>query len=165
MTLVGSLLCLRPTKEEDLDFVTWAERHEENRRYVEQWTLEQHRGTLIDRGVHFILERIEDTIPVGYVILHDSESPNGSVNLKRLVITEKGSGYGRMALRLVERFAFEELGAHRLWLEVKEQNMPARRLYESEGFVVEGTLRERLRNGDSYESLVVMSVLESEYAA
>jgi diamine N-acetyltransferase len=35
----------------------------------------------------------------------------------------------------------------------------------SEGFIVEGTLREAVRLDDGYDSLVVMSMLEGEYAA
>jgi RimJ/RimL family protein N-acetyltransferase len=152
--------------EGDLDFVLRTERDEENRLYVGQWTRERHRDALADGDVaHMILERAKDASPVGYVVLLGLNEPDGSIDLKRLVVTEKGFGYGRTALRLVENFAFEELGAHRLWFGVKEHNARARRLYETEGFVVEGVLRECLRQGDGYESLVVMSILESEYRA
>jgi diamine N-acetyltransferase len=53
-----------------------------------------------------------------------------------------------------------------LWLDVKDFNHRARTLYASEGFVVEGTLRECLKADDgSFESLVVMSLLKREYQA
>lgn len=81
------------------------------------------------------------------------------------MVAEKGRGHGRAALRLVKERAFGELGAHRLWLDVKEENARARRLYESEGFVSEGVLRDSFWTGEGYESLVVMSILESEYRA
>jgi len=64
---------------------------------------------------------------------------------------------------MVKKLCFEEWRAHRLWLDVKEHNMRARHLYESEGFVREGVLRECIRNGETYESLIVMSMLEQEY--
>lgn len=79
------------------------------------------------------------------------------------MVTEKGKGYGKEALRLVKQLAFEELGAHRLWLDVKKQNVRARHVYESEGFVVEGVLRECLKAEAGFESLVVMSMLRDEY--
>jgi diamine N-acetyltransferase len=41
--------------------------------------------------------------------------------------------------------------------------MRACHLYESEGFVREGVLRECIWNGETYESLIVMSMLEQEY--
>lgn len=88
---------------------------------------------------------------------------NQSIEFRRIVITEKGRGYGREALRRVKSMAFGELKAHRLWLDVKEHNFRARHVYESEGFVVEGKLRECLKSEDGYESLVVMSILRDEY--
>ena len=48
---------------------------------------------------------------------------------------------------------------------LKEGNRRARGLYESEGFVREGVLRDSLWTGEVHETLVVMSILESEYRA
>jgi diamine N-acetyltransferase len=59
--------------------------------------------------------------------------------------------------------AFDTLTAHRLWLDVKEWNLRARTLYEREGFRYEGTLRECCKETTGYSSLIVMSILESEY--
>jgi RimJ/RimL family protein N-acetyltransferase len=86
-----------------------------------------------------------------------------NIEFMRLVITEKGQGYGKAAVQTVKRHAFEILAAHRLWLDVKEHNTLARRLYENEDFRYEGTLRECLKVPEGFESLVVMSLLEQEY--
>ena len=43
-----------------------------------------------------------------------------------------------------------------------EDNNRAIWLYTSEGFIKEGMLREALKIGDRYVSLIVMSVLQSE---
>ena len=64
-----------------------------------------------------------------------------SLEFRRIVITDKGKGYGRESLRLIKKMAFEELSAHRLWLDVKDHNLRARHVYEAEGFMVEGVLR------------------------
>ena len=61
--------------------------------------------------------------------------------------------------------AFRDLGAHRFWLDVKSANVRALTLYRSEGFVEEGRLRESVRNGAGWDSLIVMSLLEPEYRA
>ena len=61
--------------------------------------------------------------------------------------------------------AFRDLGAHRFWLDVKSANTRALALYRSEGFVEEGRLRESVRYGAGWDSLIVMSLLESEYRA
>ena len=156
---------LRRTTEADLDFVLGAEQAAENRQFVGAWTRRQHRATAIDSAcaAHFIIETVADGEPVGYAILSGLENTDESIELKRLVITAKNKGYGRAALRAIKKTAFEQINAHRLWLDVKEHNKRARHLYETEGFVREGVLRECLKTENGYESLVVMSMLRGEY--
>ncbi len=158
------IICLRPTTKDDLEFVLTAEQDKENRHFIRQWTREQHEAALEDSNiVHLIVERITDRTPVGYVILVDIENPNQSLAIQRIVVTDKGKGYGREALRLIKKLAFEKLQAHRLWLDVKDYNLRARHVYETEGFVFEGVLRECLKGEDGFESLIVMSILRTEY--
>lgn len=64
---------------------------------------------------------------------------------------------------MIEKLAFETYHAHRLWLDVKIQNHRAQAVYSGAGFVVEGTLRECLKSGDEFESLIIMSMLLQEY--
>lgn len=155
---------LRATVEKDVPFVIAAERADDNGAFVAQWTRDQHEKALADPDVcHLIIERVDDQRPVGYIILAGLGNQNQSVEFLRIVVTEKGKDYGRCALQLVKRLAFEDLHAHRLWLDVKDHNARARYVCESEGFITEGTLRECYRVGDAFESLVVMSMLKSEY--
>ena len=152
------------TSETDLDFVLSAEQSAENRSFVTVWARDQHLGALTSEDLsHLIIENIPDGSRVGYIILAGLKGANQSIEFRRMVVTEKGKGYGREALRLVKKLAFEELKAHRLWLDVKEHNVRARHLYESEGFVAEGVLRECVRAEVGFESLVVMSMLCGEY--
>ena len=87
------------------------------------------------------------------------------MELKRIVLQDKGRGLGRACVRLLKRIAFVDLKAHRFWLDVKGLNTRAQALYASEGFVEEGRLRESVRVGDGYDCLIVMSMLEREYDA
>ena len=66
---------------------------------------------------------------------------------------------------LLKKVAFEDLGAHRFWLDVRTSNTRAKGLYDSEGFVEEGRMRDSLKTGEGWESMVVMSMLEVEYRA
>lgn len=158
---------LRPTREPDLEFVLRAERAEENARFVRHWTIEQHRAAIADPDVaHFIVEAAgPGGAPAGYVILVGLANPHLGVEFKRIVIVEKGARLGRAAVREVKRWAFEDHGAHRLWLEVKTFNGRARALYAGEGFREEGTLRDVIQGAGGWESLVLMSLLAPEYRA
>ena len=155
---------LRRTTEDDLDFVLSAEWNPANSPFVACWSREQHASVFAaPDGAHLIIETQPEGQRVGYVIMAGLQNPNASIELGRIVITEKNHGYGREALRLVKSMAFEELNAHRLWLDVKAHNQRARHLYESEGFIFEGTLRDCVKTNAGFESLVIMSILRDEY--
>ena len=155
---------LRRTTENDLPYVLTAEGNEDNRRFITGWAEQKHLAALHDANIeHLILESKPNRQRIGFVILAGLQSEHRSIEFMRIVVTDKGKGYGRSAVRAIKRHAFETLSAHRLWLDVKEHNERARTLYEQEGFRYEGTLRECLKGADGFESLVVMSLLEQEY--
>lgn len=157
-------LRLRPTLLSDLDFVLTVENDPLCRPYITPWERTQHEGAVrFPDFRHFIVEAADGA--VGFVILQGCRSPHRSIELKRMVIRRQGQGLGRACLRLLKQMAFRDLHAHRFWLDVKTHNTRAKALYDSEGFVEEGRLRECVKTEQGYESLVVMSLLESEYAA
>jgi diamine N-acetyltransferase len=154
-------LALRPTRADDLGYVVATESDADNAPYLAPSPRAEHEGFLGDPRQRHLIAEVEGR-PVGFVLmrLHPEDR---AVELRRLAVTEKGRGYGRATLRAVARAAFEEHGAHRLWLDVKPHNERARALYRSEGFVEEGVLRDALLTGDRFESLVVMSLLRPEW--
>ncbi len=157
---------LRRTTENDLAYVLSAEGDDDNSRFVSVWPEEKHRTALDDENIaHLIIESEPKGRRIGFVILAGLKGENRSVEFMRIVVTEKGKGYGRAAVRTVKHYAFDRLSAHRLWLDVKEHNTRARAVYEKEGFRYEGTLRECLKGLEGFESLVIMSLLEQEYYA
>lgn len=168
---------LRPTQLADLPFILAAEGHAENAPYVTQCSRDWHEAAIASEDcAHLVILRSSDAdiastqTPqgpplLGYVILAGIQSPHLSLELRRIVIVEKGQGYGRQILRWAKDFAFKQLRHHRLWLDVLERNDRARKLYESEGFVAEGIMRESFKTATGYESKVLMSILESEFLA
>ena len=157
-------LRLRPTMLSDLEFVQSVENDQANRPFITPWERVQHEGAVrFPDFRHFIVEAGDGYPSAGFVILQGCRNPNASVELKRIVLQAKGRGHGRTCVRLLARMAFRDLGAHRFWLDVRSANARALALYRSEGFVEEGRLRESVRSGDGYESLVVLSMLRDEY--
>lgn len=158
-------LKLRPTTETDLPFVIETEHAAAKLGVITAQSLADHKNYLNDKNVrHLIIEN--EKRAVGYAILVGVEDKNETVELRRIVVAEKGKGFGRKALREIKRLAFENFKAHRLWLDVVDRNERARRLYESEGFSDEGVWRECFKSDNGRrESLVFMSVLRREYFA
>ena len=164
--MIGStILTLRRTLPSDLDYVMALESAPENRPFVGQWDRSMHLAAMESSNfLHLVAEDVERR-PVGYVIMTDLNDLSHSVLLKRIVIEAKGRGYGHEVMRLVKRLAFEQLGAHRLWLDVIESNPRAKHLYETEGFRVEGLLRESFYRDGKYQSKHLMAILGSEHEA
>jgi diamine N-acetyltransferase len=173
-------LRLRPTMLSDLDFVGSVETDPRNLPFITPWERTQHEGAVrFPDFRHFIVEAAAaaggDLERAGFVILQGCRNPHGSVELKRIVLQPKGLGHGRAAVRLLKRMAFNDLHAHRFWLDVKALNARAQGLYQSEGFVEEGRLREAVRvtvesatdgrRSAGFDTLIVMSLLDREYHA
>ncbi len=157
-------IAVRPTEEKDIAYVLGAEAGEENAPYVAQWSRQQHLDAIEDVDIkHIIIEETENGSIIGYAIIAGIKSNHNAIELRRIVITEKGRGYGRRALQLIKALSFNEWGAHRLWLDVREKNQRAQSLYMSEGFVKEGLLRECVLCQGGYESIYIMSILKHEF--
>jgi diamine N-acetyltransferase len=151
----------------DLEFVLSVEQDPLNLPFITPWDRLQHEGAVrFPDFRHFIVEAGSDFSAAGFVILQGCRNPHHSIELKRLVLLPAlhGAGIGRACLRGLAQMAFRDLHAHRFWLDVKAMNLPAQALYRSEGFVEEGRLRESVRAGAGYDTLVVMSMLDREHA-
>jgi GNAT superfamily N-acetyltransferase len=68
------------------------------------------------------------------------------LTIRALAVWEARCGAGRFAMEYALRRGFDELGAHRIFLEVLENNAPARKLYERVGFRAEGLYRDGYRD-------------------
>jgi RimJ/RimL family protein N-acetyltransferase len=111
---------------------------------------------------HFLIERAGEPVGVVVCAVYDG----WLVEIRLIVASVPRTGVGRFAMRETLRWAFGEIGAHRAYLEVRESNAPARALYESFGFVLEGTWREGFRAAaGTYHDLCAYGLLAREYGA
>jgi diamine N-acetyltransferase len=85
------------------------------------------------------------------------------VELKRIVVRTPNQGISRELLTEVPRRVFGKYSAHRLFLDVFVTNDRARHVYENFGFCEEGIMRDAIYRDGAYHSLVLMSLLETEY--
>jgi RimJ/RimL family protein N-acetyltransferase len=76
-----------------------------------------------------------------------------------------GQGYGTEAMRLILRFAFQEVNLRRVSLNVFEYNPRAIRSYEKSGFRLEGCVRGALKRGGRRWDIFYMGILRSEWEA
>lgn len=162
MMLESENFIIRKTQITEIDRVLQIEK--DNSEFLCPYSKERHVKSLSDPDeLDAVIVRKEDNRIIGGIILAGLKNENNVVEFRRIVLAEKGQGYGRACIKLIKKFCFEELGCHKLWLDVHELNARAKALYESEGFVLEGKLRECIKKDNGYISLFVMSVLRQEY--
>ena len=77
----------------------------------------------------------------------------------------RGRGLGREITRLVLAWAFDELGAHRVELQVLASNSRAINCYLACGFRQEGVRREAELYPDGWKDFIMMGVLRSQHSA
>lgn len=78
---------------------------------------------------------------------------------------DRGQGYGKRALIELINFGFKHLEIHRIQLNVISCNERAKKVYESLGFVREGTYREFLNRNDKRMDMYLYSILKPEWSA
>ena len=156
------MISLQKTKSADLPVVMEMENHADNRDFITQNSFDRHLSIINSTDEEHLKVIDSEGKMIGYVILVGLENPNKIIELRRLVIAEKGKGYGRETLRLIKQYCFDDLKCHRLFLDVVEDNVRAQHLYRSEGFVLEGLMREAHKTKDGYKNLLLLSILEHE---
>lgn len=156
-------ITIRKTKVNDLEDVLNAERHPDNSSYIYQWSHGEHEESLSNPDILHYVVCDENKEFCGYVILDNVQDRSRSVNLRRIVITKKGIGIGRVVLQKIQDIAFRELNIHRLWLDVFIDNNRAYELYKKVGFRLEGTLIDSYFRNGTYVSQHIMAKLQSEH--
>lgn len=156
-------MLLRPANSADIPAIVAIERLPAASRFVGQWSEERHRASLASGDARYYISETESGEVQAYAILRGLQETAGAVELKRIVVAMPERGLGRTMLRELIRIAFRELGAHRLYLDVFDDNARARHLYESLGFQYEGVMREAAQRDGQWCNLRLMSILETEY--
>jgi RimJ/RimL family protein N-acetyltransferase len=150
---------------EDIPSIAALERPPQYRTFVGNWSEEEHREKMAGFDCRYLVVESESEELAGFAIVRGLASPHRSIRLQRIVLAEPGRGVGKMMLGGILDHVFQELMAHRLWLDVFETNTRAQHVYASVGFRAEGTLREAIFRDGEYHTQLLMSILDREYAA
>ena len=122
-----------------------------------------HESMATDRH-DFAITRPGDPTYLGEVVLMDIDDDNRSAVFRIALARESlfGQGLGTAATQRIVDFGFDDLGLHRIELEVYAFNDRARHVYEALGFVVEGVKRDALWQDGAFHDAIVMSILATD---
>ncbi len=133
-----------------------------NEAALAQWLDEQHKSS---NAFLFAVRLITSNALIGYVELNGILWTH-QVGWLAIAIGDgsyQGQGYGREALELALRFAFDELNLYRVQLTVFAYNQRAIALYEKLGFRREGTYREFLHRDGARHDMYLYGLLRHEW--
>lgn len=173
MNIIGNKVTLRAIEIGDMGFIKDMFNDPELERFVVGWAFplseynqlkwfEAHAAGQKDQ--RFIIETPEDGA-VGVATLTNIDWKNRSAThgIKLANRDLRGRGIGTDTVMAIMRYAFDELGLHRLDGAIFEDNAASLRLYEKCGWRREGLKRECVYKGGEWKNLVAVGILESDY--
>lgn len=113
----------------------------------------------------FVIAKKEDEDYIGQIDILNIDWKNRTC-LLGIVIGDshnQGKGYGTEAIKLLQKFVFEELNLNKLELEVHDFNLQALNCYKNCGFIEEGRKREKFYSNGKYSDQIFMGILKSEF--
>ena len=98
---------------------------------------------------------------IGNFRLGPLDRVNNRIQLGMMIGDKKyhGQGLGSEIVSLGLKFSFETLSVHKVFLDVREDNIAAIRIYEKNGFIHEGTLKDHLRKNNRFYDLKLMGAI------
>jgi diamine N-acetyltransferase len=174
--ILGKRVRLRAVEREDIPkFVDWLNDPEVKQGLMMLVPLSnaQEQNWFEDMLKHPLEEHplgIEIQTPLGWnmigniTLMHiDWKDRNAEVGI---VIGDKrywNQGFGRDAMVLILRYAFNQLGLHRVYLRVFETNPRAVHSYEKAGFIHEGHMRQAHFQDGKFVDILLMSAISGEW--
>jgi RimJ/RimL family protein N-acetyltransferase len=116
---------------------------------------------------HFAIRTKADDRLIGLARLQWIEWRNGVAWISMGIAdpSDRRKGFGQEALSLLMRFAFRELGLHRLSVSLPEYNVAALCFFEKAGFIREVRRRQAVNRGGRRWDLITLGVLRQEWEA
>lgn len=125
------MLTLQPAKKQDVALFTQMEMAQDTSSYIIPYTEEQHIAEMEKNEIKYLSIYQQNTL-IGFIIL--ALESGTRVEFRRIVIAQKGCGYGQIAMQLLEQYCKQELQKRVIWLDVFESNKRGIHIYQKLGY-------------------------------
>ena len=131
------------------------------KKQYEEWDKDAEKRNVFN----FTVRLKEDDRLLGFARLHRIEwtHATGSLQIGLGDRNDRGKGYGTEAIRMLLRYAFDELNLYRLAASLPEYNTGALRFFERAGFIVEVRRRQAIQRDGKRWDAVMMGLLRDEW--
>lgn len=157
--LTGKTIILRALEPGDLDVLYVWENDMENwlvsgtlapfsRSVLAQYLETAQLDIFVNKQFRFLIERIEDSKPIGCIDLFDFDPANKRAGVGILIgdQQERSKGYASEALSLLEKYAFDVLDLHQLYCNITVDNAASLKLFERHQFKIAGQKKDWIYN-------------------
>lgn len=171
-SLITPRLLLAPLGVEDVDeaYVRWQNdpevlRYRARRASVSADELRAYIRTIPEQDRVLAIRERETSRHIGNIALNSVLEHHRNAELSIVIGARDvwGRGYGREAIVVVTRFAFDAMGLHRVWAE--SPNPAFNRVVASLGFMHEGTKRQAMLIDGQFVDLDCWGILDGERGA
>lgn len=110
----------------------------------------------------FGIELIEEKELIGIIGFKNINWVNRSAEIFIYLGDDKQrqKGYGKEAVNILKKFAFDNLNLHRLSLLVFSYNHNAINTYKKVGFLIEGTMRDAIFRFGDFHDVIIMGLIK-----
>ena len=127
------MISLRPSTRIELASFDEMDRQQHARNFITQIGLETHQDFFDEPSITYLSSVNNKGELAGYFVLV-MESDQRNLEFRRIAIDQAKRGIGQEAIREMERYCRSRLGVKRIWLDVFEDNVIGRHIYEKLGY-------------------------------
>ena len=173
--LIGENIILREYKQEDLIEMNEWKKDRELTNNLSDIFLRPHTLKNTEEFLSFVLTNKTNDI---YYVIADKNTENyiGQIDINIDWINRIGNlgivigrseyrnnGIGASAIMLLLDYAFKRMNLNKIQLDVHADNERAIKCYKKCGFIIEGTLRDKIFRDGKYVNVHIMGILKKEY--
>jgi RimJ/RimL family protein N-acetyltransferase len=145
--------------DRDLSMLIMSEYQKTSVSSAKEWIIKNSTDTnQVLNGIYLIADNSKELIGISRLMFIDYESMICELGIYIGEDKYRGHGLGEKALDLTINLAFEKVKLKKIFLRVNKNNTIAIKLYKKKGFLIEGVLKEHLKNGNSYDDILYMSI-------
>lgn len=125
------MLILRPSQLDEAGVFVQMEKREDTSAFIIPYSEAKHKIEMQNNDIEYLSIYQQQKL-IGFIILSVKEIDR--VEFRRIVIAEKGQGFGQDAMRLMERYCKQTLRANAVWLDVFATNSRGIHIYQKLGY-------------------------------
>ena len=174
--LENNMIKLRALEPEDLDSLYRWENESDLWRYgttlapysrfaLKEYISEARNDIFQSRQLRLMIVLKEENISIGTVDLYDLDPMNLRAGIGILIDNQhQKKGFGKQALELIKKYAFDFLFLKQLYAYIPQNNDPSMKLFTHCGYKQAGCLLQWLRCKDYFDNVFILQLINTELA-